>query len=144
MNDIRQDFPIRASRGEVFRAMTTPAGLDAWWTRSSQGEAKAGAEYALDFGPSYQWRARVTRCEADRALEWEMTHATDDWLGTRVGFELGDAEDGATVVRFHHTGWPDPGEHYRVSCHCWALYLRILRRHVEQGEFVRYEDRLNA
>jgi uncharacterized protein YndB with AHSA1/START domain len=143
MADILQDFPIRAPRREVFAAMAEPAGLDAWWTARSRGEPRQDAEYELDFGPSYRWRARVTRCEPDRALEWELTDASPDWVGTRVGFELTDSGD-ATLVRFHHRGWPDAGEHYRVSCHCWAMYLRVLRRHLEMGERVPYEDRLNV
>jgi hypothetical protein len=32
----------------------------------------------------------------------------------------------------------------RISCHCWALYLRLLRRHLEFGESVPYDRRLEA
>jgi hypothetical protein len=31
-----------------------------------------------------------------------------------------------------------------VSCFCWAMYLRILRRHLEYGEEVEYERRLDV
>ena len=72
-----------------------------------------------------------------------MVRADADWLDTRVGFRL-DAQGDATIVRFHHTGWPSFNEHYRISCHCWAMYLRILRRYLEHGEFVPYENRLDA
>jgi hypothetical protein len=72
-----------------------------------------------------------------------MTAADADWNGTRVGFRLED-KAGTTWVRFYHRGWPSPNEHYRVSCHCWALYLRLLRRDLEHGEFVPYESRLDA
>jgi hypothetical protein len=37
-----------------------------------------------------------------------------------------------------------PAGHYRTSCHCGALYLRILRRHLEHGESVPYERRLDV
>jgi hypothetical protein len=72
-----------------------------------------------------------------------MTRADADWLGTRVGVEL-EPRDGATWVRFHHTGWPEPNEHYRISCNCWAMYLRVLRRSLEHGESVPYEARLDV
>ncbi len=49
-----------------------------------------------------------------------------------------------TRVQFRHNGWPHVNEHFRVSSYCWALYLRLLRRHVELGETVPYEDRLDA
>jgi len=31
-----------------------------------------------------------------------------------------------------------------VSCYCWAMYLRIMRRYLEHGESVPYERRLDA
>jgi len=49
-----------------------------------------------------------------------------------------------TQVRFSHRGWSEANDHYRTSCHCWALYLRILRRHLEHGEKVPHEQRLDV
>jgi len=63
MPDIVHDFPINAAEGAVFRAVSIPAGLDQWWTARSAGEPRLGAEYELWFGPEFDWRGRVTRCE---------------------------------------------------------------------------------
>lgn len=143
MPDILQDFPIKAAVDRVFSAISTPAGLDQWWTKRSSGTPQEGAEYELGFGPGYDWRARVTRCI--RNIEWEMelTRADADWLGSRVGFVLEPRED-STWVRFHHSGWPEANEHHRISNHCWAMYLRVLRRWLEHDETVAYEDRLDV
>lgn len=143
MADILHDFPIKATPHGVFIAVTTPEGLDTWWTKRSSGEPKEGAEYALWFGPEYDWRARVVRSVPDSEFELEMVGADEDWQGTRVGFRL-EPRAGATWVRFHHTGWPAANEHYRISSLCWAMYLRILRRSLEHGESVPYEDRLDV
>ena len=143
MADILQDFPVVAPLERVFAAVATPAGLDAWWTERSAGRPAEAAEYALGFGPGVRWRARVTRCAPPNEFELELTSAVEDWSGTRVGFLLA-GRAGGTHVRFHHTGWPEANEHYRISCHCWALYLRLLRRHLEHGETVAYADRLDA
>ena len=35
-------------------------------------------------------------------------------------------------------------DHYKISSYCWAMYLRILKRYVESGEEVPYENRLNV
>jgi len=121
----------------------TPGGLDAWWTKRSAGEPSEGAEYELWFGPEYDWRARVTRCVPDAEFELELTRADADWTGSRVGVHLENQGD-TTRVRFRHTGWPAANAHYRTSCHCWALYLRVLRRYLEHGESVPYEDRLDV
>jgi uncharacterized protein YndB with AHSA1/START domain len=141
--DILHDFPISAPIDRVFRAVSTPTGLDEWWTKRASGEPHEGAEYQLWFGPDYDWRARVSRCIPATDFELELTHATPDWLGTRVGFALSPGAAG-TEVRFHHAGWPVLNAHYRISCYCWAMYLRVLKRYLEHGEQVPYERRLEV
>jgi uncharacterized protein YndB with AHSA1/START domain len=142
MPDIFHDFPIQAPPERVFEAVSTPAGLDCWWTKKSRGRAAAGEEYTLWFGPKYDWRARVTRCVAPSEFELQIVGANEDWNGTRVGFGLQGEQ--TTNVHFYHTGWPEANEHWRISCYCWAMYLRILRRYLEYGESVAYEDRLTV
>jgi uncharacterized protein YndB with AHSA1/START domain len=44
MADIVHDFPIRATPKRVFDAVSTPVGLDAWWTLRSTGEPSEGTE----------------------------------------------------------------------------------------------------
>lgn len=141
MADILQDFPIAASPQRVFEAVSTPALIDEWWTVRSSGQPAVGATYELDFGPEHRWRAEVTKADPGTAFELRLTSADADWTGTTVGFELAPSANG-TQVRFAHRGWPEANAHHRVSCHCWAMYLRILRRHIEYGESVPYEKRL--
>ena len=142
--DILQEFTVKASPERVFEMFASPAGLDRWWTKSSDGNAKEGAAYKLSFGPGYDWRAQVSRCNPGSAFELTLTDAHEDWLGTRVGCQLEPDGASGTRIRFYHTGWPQPNEHWRVSCYCWAMYLRLLRRHLEHGEFVPYEQRLDV
>lgn len=47
-------------------------------------------------------------------------------------------------VRFYHTGWPTENAHWRISCYCWAMYLRVMRRYLEHGDIVPYENRLDV
>ena len=68
MANIFQDFPIDASLERVFQAISTPEGLDCWWTLKAQGKPVEGAEYVLDFGPEYIWRAVVARCVPDSRI----------------------------------------------------------------------------
>jgi len=143
MADILQDFPIKVPPDRVFRAVSDPAGIDKWWTERCSGAPTVGATYDLDFGPEYQWRAVVTKAVPGTAFELRLTAADADWTGSVVGFELAPSESG-TTVRFYHRGWPESNEHYRMSSHCWAMYLRILRRHLEHGESVPYDRRLDA
>ena len=143
MPDILQDLPINAPVERVFDAVTSPAGLDQWWTKTSSGRPVEGTEYSLGFGPGYDWRARVTRAVPNRAFELTITVADADWTGSRVGFRL-EARDGRTWMQFHHIGWNESNDHFRISSHCWAMYLRVLRRWLEHGETVPYEERLDV
>ena len=143
MPEIFHDFPVAAPPSEVFRAITTPEGLSAWWTKEAEGDAALDAEWRLDFGPGYAWRATVCSFEPGERIEWELVEADPDWLGARVSLRL-EERGGKTWVHFHHTGWPEHNDHYRISCFCWAMYLRLLRIYVETGQVVPYEARLDA
>jgi uncharacterized protein YndB with AHSA1/START domain len=140
MPDIFQHFLIHAPASKVFHGISTPHGLDTWWTKSS---SRHGDELELFFGANHDWRAKVSRSVADREFEIEITKADGDWTGTRMGFVLEETK-GDTQVRFHHTGWPQSNDHYRISCYCWAMYLRLLKRNVEQGEVIPFERRLEV
>lgn len=140
-HDILHDFPIAAPIERVFHAISTPAECDRWWTLRCEGTPRLGAEYRLDFGESFDWRAVVSELTPPRRFEWTITAADSDWTDTRVGFELSES-DGSTLVRFHHRGWREGNAHYRQSSFCWAMYLRLLRRYVEHGEVVPYPERL--
>jgi uncharacterized protein YndB with AHSA1/START domain len=144
MPDILHDFPIAASPSEVFDAVSTPAGLDTWWTLRSSGTPCVGQDFQLDFGPGYVWRARVSECRPNECFELKMTDAMPDWLGSTVRFDLSDSIGGGTQLRFAHRGWSDESEHFRISSFCWAMYLRIMRRQLEHGEAVPYEERLEV
>src|SRR5262245_46120482 len=133
MPDILHDLPINATPERVFQAVSSPEGLDAWWTQRSEGKPIVGSEYELWFGPQYDWRATVTGAVPCSEFELRMTRADHDWIDTLVGFRL-TKRDSETWVEFYHIGWPRTNEHFRISCNCWALYLRILRRYLEHGE----------
>jgi len=140
MPDVLHQFVIQASPDVVWPFFATGEGLAKWWTESSAGIAKAGEVWQLYFTPEYDWRARVTRCETNSAFELTMIEAMEDWLGTQVGVELRGG-GGSTVIDFYHRGWAANTDHFRISSFCWATYLRLLKRHIEHGEFTPYGRR---
>lgn len=142
MPDIYLSLEIRAPIDLVFDAVSTPEGLSRWWTKETTGIPEPGATYMLNFGPGYDWEAEVLACTF-ATIEWVIRKADAEWVGTRVGLRLVEKE-GCTQVSFYHTGWPSLSDHYRVSCYCWAMYLRVLKRFLEHGEVTPYERRLIA
>ena len=123
--------------------MATSGGLEKWWTKKSSGKPVVGEEYALGFGPDYNWKAIVSKYVPGKEFELQMTTSDPDWEGTRVGFQVNEKQ-GVSQVKFYHQGWPSVNEHYRISTYCWAMYLRVLKRWLEKGEEVPYESRLNV
>lgn len=139
MPDIQHDFFIKVNPEKVFDGVTRSQGLDAWWTETSSGQPALQEEYALGFGPGYDWKAVVRKCQPPHSFELEMAEADADWTGTRVGFRIHASGEGSQV-QFYHTGWPQVNEHYRIS----AMYLRILKLNLENGLSVPYKDRLEV
>ncbi len=144
MPDILHDVPIAAAVDRVYAAISTPGGLDSWWTLTSRGEPIVGSAFDLGFGLDYQWRADVRAAVPSRCIAFEFTHSTSDWMGTCVRLDLEPTGNAMTIVHFTHTWWATATEHFRVSSFCWAMYLRLLKRFVEHGEVVPYPSRLDV
>jgi hypothetical protein len=143
MADIFHSFPINAPIDKVFDGISTSSGLDAWWSKSSDGNPLLNSLYNFSFGSQHNWSAVVTKCIINKEFELQLTHADEDWMNTKVVFLLNE-KDGASDVQFYHTGWPKSNEHFKISSVCWAMYLRILKRYLEFGEEVAYEKRLDV
>ena len=140
MADILHDFTILTAPGEVWDAVTSPSGIASWWSKKVVGEPKLGATYAFYGEDEIYSIGVVKRFEQGRLIEWEITKGAPDCMVTRMGFKLAD-EGGQTLVSFHHTGWPEVTSHFRERSFRWALDMRLLKRYVELGEVVRFEER---
>ena len=138
--DIIHILQIKASPEGVFKILSTPEGLNRWWTKNCQGRPELGSIYQLDFG-SVVWQCQVTDLLVNQELEFTMSQSDEDWLDTQIRFELEQTTKG-TRLKFMHLGWAIANDHFHASNHCWGLYLRILRRFLEFGEEVNYENRL--
>ena len=144
MPEIHHNLIINQEIEKVYDGVSNPIYLDKWWSRSSSGNPNEGEIYKLDFGPGYEWEAEVTSASRPQLFELKLIKADNDWMNSRVTFELESMDADKTQVRFHHTGWPADNNHFRISNFCWAMYLRILKRNLEHGEEVPYDKRLNV
>ncbi len=131
---------IKAAAQEVFNGVSSPEGLDRWWTKGCTGRPEMGSLYELDFG-SVQWQAQVSHVVEPHEFELTMTRCDQEWQDSLVNFEITDNGDSCTL-KFSHSGWPQANDHFITSNYCWAMYLRILKRYLEFGEEVPYEERL--
>ena len=140
MPDIHHQLRIDSPVNVVFDAFTTPAGLNAWWTLESDGAPVLHSDYRLYFGPEYDWITKVIQVELNRGMTWSPVRVMEDWMPTQFGFELLEA-DGATTVRFFHSGWEDSGGHFGITNYCWGQLLKGLKDYVEHGIIVPFDQR---
>ena len=142
MPAIYHDLTVLATPAAVFKAISTPDGLDAWWTAQSAGTPHEGNVYSFWFAPEYDWRGKVISCVLDKQITWTITEADADWTGTQLSFELIE-KDQHTLVRFSHTNWRTVNDHFRRTSYCWAIYLHGLKKFVEEDLIRPFESRAN-
>jgi uncharacterized protein YndB with AHSA1/START domain len=133
MHDIHHLFTINAPATGVFDAITTPKGLNSWWTVDAAGSPILGSNYRFFFSKDYDWRAKVIKVDPPHLIHWQMQLADDDWLPTKLIFELEEV-NGMTTVRFQHQSWASVNDHFRRTSYCWAMYFQTMKAQVEQQQ----------
>lgn len=108
--DFKLQVEIAAPPQVVFEALGTAEGIADWWSAEVEGNVAAGDTFRVRFGRAGWTDLRVDRLEP-RTIEWTCIGQdiadftpTDEWVGTRMTFELSEAGDGATRLDFVHHG----------------------------------------
>ena len=92
---------LAAPRERVFEALTTVAGLAAWWTTKVEGDAGRGGLIDFTFGGDFNPEMSVTDFDAPASLGWECVGGVEQWADNTLRFELED-RGGSTHLRFRH------------------------------------------
>jgi uncharacterized protein YndB with AHSA1/START domain len=132
MVDILHRIGVTSSPDEVYAALTTTDGLSRWWTEDTDGDGEIGGTLRFRFLPG-GFDMVVLDARPGELVLWEVVDGPQEWIGTRVRFDL-KHEDGYTIVLFRHEDWREPVE---FMSHCstkWATYLMSLKKLVETGE----------
>jgi len=139
MPDILHRVVIRSTAEEVYRALSTIEGLAGWWTRETRGDPSPGGAITFDFAGQASIRVLVAELRPQTRVEWEVTDGPDDWVGTRIRFDLAD-DAGFPAVLFSHSGWRAQTEFMHQCSTKWAVYLLSLKDLLEQGEGAPFPD----
>jgi len=134
---------IAAPAASVYEALTTAKGLQGWWTATCEVGAEAGALSTFWFGQTHNVM-RIERLEPDREVVWRCVkqhhHApsqltrTDEWIGTRLVFQLAAPTPASTILEFEHIGLMPGLECYEICDLAWDHFLkRSLKNYVETG-----------
>lgn len=141
MPTIYHDFTVTTSKEKVFDAISTPYGLDNWWTQRSSGKQEIGAVFNLFFTEEYNWFAEISILKHHEQVEFKMIKATPEWLPTCFGFILKEIKPNITSVEFYHKDWVEISKEYRVASFCWADLLRQMKQYLEKGIITPFNKR---
>ena len=132
MPNICLTFGTKTNKSNILGALTTVEGLSSWWTSDTAGEPAEGGTLTFTFGDNGGFDMRVLKNDAQQ-VHWECVNGPDDWIGTRLEFDI-DARDTHNQVLFRHAGWNSESAFFHHCSTKWATFLLSLRDYVEKGE----------
>jgi uncharacterized protein YndB with AHSA1/START domain len=130
---------IQASPRELYAAVTTVPGIKGWW---SHDVVEKNGDITVRFSEKNFQTLRLLNLSPDKKVVWEWiaqyfpvegTTQTDEWVGTRVSFDIQANRDGSSTLIFTHAGLTP-----QLACHgkCnagWNHSLGSLKGYLEQG-----------
>jgi uncharacterized protein YndB with AHSA1/START domain len=134
MPDILHKVGIKSSSlNDVYGALTTLDGLCGWWTSDTHGDSKTGGTIAFRFGDKGGFDMKVLELQPAKRVLWQVVDGPEEWLGTKVGFDLRQEGDW-TLVYFKHEGWKEPVEFMHHCSTKWGVFLLSLKALLEAGK----------
>lgn len=125
---------IDADPADVWRAITEPEEIKRWFPLDARGDANDGGTVEVTWGEDQWWGSTFTHPEAGRHLrvvdESSVEHGGNVLY---MDYHL-ETEDGATVVRFVHSGFGDDekwDEYLNGLDAGWSYFFRNLKVYLE-------------
>jgi uncharacterized protein YndB with AHSA1/START domain len=130
MKTIHHVVDIDAPAARVWAALTNPGDLARWWSTRVEPVGGPGVGGRLDwtFRDDFNPVMQIAAERDGQELEWVCTGGHAPWQDNRFRFQLGEAGDGRTRLRF----WQEyavelPDDAYGTYNFNWGYYLESLR-----------------
>ncbi len=133
MAEILHMVLIDAPVDRVYGAITEAKGLAAWWTVQAVAEPIVGSIADFKFGDRYHAGMRIVALEQPRRVEWKCVSGDDEWVETRIVFDLEKRGD-QTLLRFQHGLWRSATDFFASCNYNWGHYLASLKSFCETGK----------
>ena len=134
--DILHRVGIKSTPDAVYRALTTRDGLAAWWTDRTEGDGPVGGLFQFRFVDGDVdiggFDIKVLELQPDRQVLWQVVGGPDEWIGTRISWDIRQEGEYA-IVMFRHQDWREPVEFMHHCSTKWAIFLMSLKALVETG-----------
>jgi uncharacterized protein YndB with AHSA1/START domain len=126
---IEKTVELPAAPGRVWRALTEPAELAAWFPDHAEVDLRPGGNgsWAWDKHGTFAVKFEIVRPPLHLAWRWSQDPKVpvDVGVTTRVEFTLTRRHDGGTTLRLEETGFTTE-QHYRQNVSGWDHELREL------------------
>lgn len=134
MEQIDTQRNIKAPLAKVQKALTTEAGLRAWWTPDCELKGEEAIFRFYKDGGGMELQFHVDAAAADH-VAWTCTSQKNnpDWQGTQVSFKLSPTHEG-TRLDFAHTGWRAKSKVYEMCIGGWDHFMNSLVAYLETGK----------
>jgi uncharacterized protein YndB with AHSA1/START domain len=135
MADILHRIGVDAPPEKVYEAVRSSEGLKSWWTRDSASEARPGGRATFGFHKrATVFQMRYEALDPAKRVVWACEGGPDEWVGTKVCFDLEPGEGGGTVVRFAHRDWRSTEGAFPDCNTVWGYLMHSLKSHCEGGK----------
>jgi uncharacterized protein YndB with AHSA1/START domain len=87
LNKIYHCLWIETPVERVHAALTDRAGLSGWWTKDVEHSGETGSVSTFRFSSGAFNKMKIVSSSPEQ-VEWECVDGHDEWIGTRITFQL--------------------------------------------------------
>lgn len=141
MTTILLRVPVDADPVTVYEAVSTPEGVNGWWSNHTDGPGGEGSTMKVAFPDApITFDFTVAEEVPEKRVAWRCDSGPPEWVGTTVSFDVENDGDGNTSVLFAHDGWATTNESFPFIAYSWAQILPRLKKLAETGERAPFFD----
>jgi uncharacterized protein YndB with AHSA1/START domain len=139
ITDYQKTIRVQAPPEALFDALTTAAGLSAWWTAAA-GSGETGGELRFSMSAPDPLRIHVDEATRPTSVRWTVAECSfePDWVGTQPTFSITPIEGTSSdrevsQLEFRHHGLTEELDCIDMCTAGWDHYIASLHDYVETG-----------
>jgi len=109
----------------------TREGLKSWWTSDVEIRPEVGSKAVFGFfNRETVFTMSIDKITADR-IEWTCVAGPEEWIGTKLTFELEDIDSGLIKLKFTHSHWKIDDGAFPLCNTTWGHLMVLLKQYCE-------------